>query len=368
MRAVPAFTCPECRAALHEARVFGEPRYGCAACGGLAVPFAALARIADPQVNALVHDAVEHAARPSDRDCPKCARRMARIDLVLSGLVVVVDACRGCELVWFDAGELEQIPRRKRYDHETVAQAERLVTQARRDLELRHRKRGEADALLPVASPLAVVIAFLGFPVEADHPRLARRPVVTWSTCAALVLLFLLEKRGLLSVEDFGFVPAEWSRGFGLTLLSTFFIHVGWGHLLGNVWFLFTFGDDVEDRIGRRRFVALLLAGAILGALCHALGDAHPTTPLVGASAGISAVLTFYGLQFPLRTLVAAYAGIPVRVPAIGYVALWIILQIVGAMVQRAGLTAVSGFAHLGGVLAGTIAWALWRPREAKDW
>ena len=361
MTAAPASTCPDCRVALQEARVFGELRYGCPECKGLAVPLASLARIADPQVNTLVRDAIAHAAHPSIRTCPRCPRLMERADLVLSGLIVEVDACRHCDLVWFDAGELEQIPKRKRYDHEAVAQADRLVSEARRNLELRHAKRSEADALLPVASPLAIVIAFLGFPVEADHPRLARRPVVTWATCAALVVAFALERAGLFTAADAGFVPADWTRAGGLTLLSAFFFHVDWGHLLGNVWFLYTFGDDVEAQVGRRKFVALLLAGVVLGAIVHAAGDSDRTTPLVGASAGISAVLAFYGLQYPLRTLVAAYARIPVRIPAVGYLALWIMLQFAGAMLQREGRTAVSAFAHLGGVVAGTIAWAFWR-------
>jgi membrane associated rhomboid family serine protease/Zn-finger nucleic acid-binding protein len=361
MTEAPTHTCPECRVPLREARVFGELRYGCSECKGLAVPLASLARIADPQVNTLVRDALAHASHPSDRTCPKCPRVMERADLTLSGLVVVVDACRHCDLVWFDAGELEQIPKRRRYDHEAVAQADRLVSEARRGLELRHAKRSEADALLPVASPLAIVIAFLGFPVEADHPRLARRPVVTWTACAALLVAFALEKAGLFTADDAGFVPADWTRAGGLTVLSAFFFHVDWGHLLGNVWFLYTFGDDVEAQLGRRRYLALLLAGVLFGAIGHAAGDADRTTPLVGASAGISAVLAFYGLQYPLRTLVAAYARIPVRIPALGYLVLWIILQLAGAMLQREGRTAVSAFAHLGGVLAGTIAWALWR-------
>jgi membrane associated rhomboid family serine protease len=227
-------------------------------------------------------------------------------------------------------------------------------------------KRSEADALLPVASPLAIVIAFLGFPVELDRSRLARRPVVTWSVCGALLVVFALEKAGLFTADDAGFVPANWARAGGLTVLSAFFFHVDWGHLLGNAWFLFTFGDDVEDRIGRRRFVALLLAGTLFGAIGHALGDAESATPLVGASAGISAVLAFYGLQFPQRTLMAPL-GIPMRVPALGYLAIWIMLQLFGAMLQREGLTAVSAFAHLGGVLAGTIAWAKWHGPAAEE-
>jgi membrane associated rhomboid family serine protease len=363
----PAFTCPECRVPLGEARVFGELRYGCPNCKGLAVPLASLARVADPRVNDLVRDALAHAPQPSDRTCPKCPRVLARVELILSGLVVVVDACRTCELVWFDAGELDQIPRRQRYDHVAVTQAAQLVAHARRDLELRHAKRSEADALLPVASPLAIVIAFLGFPVEVDRPRLKYAPLVTWIACVALVAVFLLEKADVFTLEELGFVPANWTRALGLTVVTSFFFHVDWGHLLGNVWFLFTFGDDVEDLIGRRRFATLLLAGTVLGAAAHALLGSDATKTLVGASAGISAVLTFYGLQFPWRTLVAPYMRIPVRIPALGYLAIWIILQLVGAMLQFQGLTPVSAFAHLGGVLAGTVAWALWRTPSRPD-
>jgi membrane associated rhomboid family serine protease len=363
----PALACPECRVALGEARVFGELRYGCPECKGIAVPLASLVRVVDPQVNALVRDALEHSARPSDRVCPKCPRTLARIDLVLSGLVVVVDACRHCELVWFDAGELDQIPKRRRYDKVAVAQAQRLVVDARRDLQMRHVKQSEAAALIPVASPLAIVIAFLGFPVEVDRPRLRTRAWITWSACLAFAAVFLFERLDLVTSDELGFVPAHWTRLGGLTVVTAFFCHVDWGHLLGNGWFLFTFGDDVEDRLGRRRFAALLLAGTVFGAAAHALGGADATRPLVGASAGISAVLTFYCLQFPWRMLVAPLLRIPIRIPALGYLAIWIILQLVGAMRQMEGRTAVSAFAHFGGVLAGTIAWAFWRKKAEPD-
>ena len=67
----------------------------------------------------------------------------------------------------------------------------------------------------------------------------------------------------------FGFIPNQWSRMGGLTIVTNFFLHVGWLHLLGNMYFLLVFGDNVEDRLGRAKFVMLLVCATVAGNLLH---------------------------------------------------------------------------------------------------
>ena len=94
-------------------------------------------------------------------------------------------------------------------------------------------------------------------------------------------------------------VPIELFDHAGLGLVSVFFVHGSWWHLLGNMYFLVVFGDNVEDVLGTRRRLLLLLAATIGGSLLQVLGDPHGNIPCVGASGGIAGLIAFYALRFP---------------------------------------------------------------------
>jgi len=143
------------------------------------------------------------------------------------------------------------------------------------------------------------VLGFLGFPVEYTH-HVGIQPVATWSVAAACVLLsicaFVLNPDLTMQLA---YVPADPFRLGGTGLLTAFLMHGDWMHLLGNMYFLCVFGDNVEERLGWKRYLLLLLVGHVAGAIAHGLFDPNPSVPCVGASAGISAVLVYYALQFP---------------------------------------------------------------------
>ncbi|HCP92182.1 MAG TPA: hypothetical protein DIT76_09095 [Spartobacteria bacterium] len=102
-------------------------------------------------------------------------------------------------------------------------------------------------------------------------------------------------------VLRFGLIPAQASRLGGLTFLTSFFLHAGVLHLVGNIYFLFVFGDDVENFLRPFRYLALIAMAAFIGDLAHIAADPHSQIPSVGASGGIAGVITFLRAQVSAR-------------------------------------------------------------------
>jgi membrane associated rhomboid family serine protease len=152
------------------------------------------------------------------------------------------------------------------------------------------------------------------------------------------------------------FVPAE------LTLATSIFLHGSLFHLLGNMLFLWVFGDNVEDAMGHGRFlVFFLLCGAIAG-LTHAFIDPESTRPLIGASGSVSGVVAAYLILYPrVRVWGLFLQGIPLRLPAYWGIGFWFVLQFASAFLG--GDEAVGWFAHLGGFVAGAILIPMMRRR-----
>ena len=147
------------------------------------------------------------------------------------------------------------------------------------------------------------------------------------------------------------------------TLLTGMFLHGGFGHLAGNMLFLWVFGDNVEDAMGSVRYCAFYLACGIAGALCYALALPASESPLIGASAAISGVVCAYMMLYP-RVFVfgVAFTFIPLAVPAAWFVGAWIALQAYSALFG--GDPEVGWWAHVGGIIAGAALLAVLKRRE----
>jgi membrane associated rhomboid family serine protease len=214
--------------------------------------------------------------------------------------------------------------------------------------------------------------AFLGMPVQEESGSLAHLPLATWAIGGSVFLLGVIALLVDLEavVADFGLVSLQAGRYGGLSLLTSFFLHGSWPHLLTSLYFLLVFGDDVEDYMGQNSYLLLLAAATVAGGALHVALNPQSNTPLMGAGAGISGLLTFYGLQYP-RARIGLLLRFPImffrwiQLPAWLYVLLWTALQSLGALNPVEGITQVSLFAHLGGVGAGLVFWLLWRFRSA---
>jgi membrane associated rhomboid family serine protease len=290
-----------------------------------------------------------------------CEKLMAQV----TSPGMTLDLCMRCQFVWFDPAEFEAVPAKP------LPPAEPQLPQKAREIIALHQVEQMARALetdpdMVPADAWKIVPAVFGYPIEDESTPLQHLPLLTWSIAGACVLMTLVSYPHLREmVNEFGFIPGAPFRYGGLTVLTSLLLHGGWLHLLGNMYFLLIFGDNVEDFLGKKRFLLLAVTAMIIGDFAHWLGDRHSTIPTVGASGMISGVLAFYAMQFPHARLALLMRYQWVRVPAWSAFLFWGFLQIVGVLYQLAGLSNVSALAHIGGALSG-IALGLWWRRVEK--
>jgi membrane associated rhomboid family serine protease len=221
-------------------------------------------------------------------------------------------------------------------------------------------------------------------PLRDDNPS-SSSPLVTWLFIAVNVLVFLytLTLGSEAALErfylSFGAIPAEiMGRGGAApaaeysTLISSMFMHGGWLHLLGNMLYLWIFGDNVEDLMGHGGFLLFYLISGLVATWTHILLNPGSTIPLVGASGAIAGVLGGYLVLFPrARILSLVPLGIFSRivpVPALLFLPLWFVLQLFSGLGSLGGDSAgVAFWAHVGGFAAGVVLVRLFarRPRAA---
>lgn len=241
--------------------------------------------------------------------------------------------------------------------------AEESARQARAQAKQEDLDRQDAISLTP-EEPWQWAPGALGLPVVSGEPTPKTLPVLTVLAAAAISVLFVsLMVQGTLAaaIADWGLVPGEPGRHSGLTLLTSFALHASLWHLVGNMYFLVIFGRNVEDSLGRVKFILMLLLGHLAGVGLHMMFDPRPDLPVVGASAGISAVIAYYGVMFPNARIgimwrVLIVVGPWLRVPAFGALILFILMQLVGTMMQVYGFSEVSYLGHLGGISIGLFA------------
>ncbi|MCX8156769.1 MAG: rhomboid family intramembrane serine protease [Verrucomicrobiae bacterium] len=353
--------CPACHEPLRVQRVPEGMYYACGSCTGRSLTLAQVrARGGDPLVNALLRQ-LNRRQTVGERPCPFCEQKMTVLSPPQAGLEL--DGCRSCGIIWFDTHELESVPAApppslEELHYRAAEEVAKEKIQQRRELEQ------EPDA------EWKTLPALLGLPVEAETTALRRRPWVTWGLA---ILISVVSVAAFFNLEtvvaQWGMVPSAWWRHGGLTLLTAFFLHGGILHLVGNVYFLLIFGDNVEDELGRGRYLLLLLLATLGGQLLHILFEPHSAVPAIGASGGISGVLAFYALQFP-RARISLLARLGwrfywLKFSALSLFIVWMLLQCWVAYQQIRGFGNVSGTAHLGGALVGILFWWGRRLRQA---
>jgi membrane associated rhomboid family serine protease len=207
------------------------------------------------------------------------------------------------------------------------------------------------------------------------------RPVVTILLIVTNILLFLYELSLGPAIRPFllqaAFVPSRYMApaslpaGFTSALLSMF-LHGGWAHLLGNMLFLWIFGDNIEDRLGHFRFLVFYLLSGFAATAAQALVAPSSTVPLIGASGAISGVLGAYLFLYPRARIVSlVFLGIFVQimqVPAIVFLPIWFLLQFFSGLASLGAHGAQAGgvafFAHIGGFVAGPLLLLLFGGRK----
>lgn len=216
------------------------------------------------------------------------------------------------------------------------------------------------------------------FPIR-DHNPSGRTPFVTWGLMVANVLIFFTYVGFITNgpeinafYYDWAFIPARLMAGDNaIALVTSMFLHGGWMHLLGNMLFLWIFGDNVEDEMGHLPYLVFYLASGIAAALAQYAADPGSVIPTVGASGAIAGVMGAYLLMFPkARVDIFIFLIIFIRiipVPAWIMLGLWFVLQFFGGLGADPSNGGVAYWAHAGGFVAGLLfAVPLWLRRGAR--
>jgi membrane associated rhomboid family serine protease len=200
-------------------------------------------------------------------------------------------------------------------------------------------------------------------------------PVVTMALIALNTLVFVYEQSldeypFRMFVATWGLVPAQFDV---LSLFTSMFVHGGWAHFLGNMLYLWIFGDNVEDRVGHGRYIVFYLGCGAVAAVVQSTINAGSDIPMIGASGAISGVLGAYILMFPhsrVLTLVPIFIFIEfIEIPAVILLGIWFLMQLVSG-VGSLGLQNVGGvafWAHAAGFVAGLTTIRLFRRPERQE-
>lgn len=212
------------------------------------------------------------------------------------------------------------------------------------------------------------------FPLRDSTPS-GTFPAVTLSIIVVNVLVWFHEISLGIHLDHFvslyGLTPARFIYSYNLPggvisnaitpLFTSIFLHAGWMHLIGNMWFLWIFGDNVEDRLGKFNYVVFYILSGIGASLIQVMVHPASTIPMVGASGCISGVLGAYLLSFPrarIHTLFIFFVIIRfIEIPAFLFLILWFVFQLISGAAEfgSADTAGVAYWAHMGGFVVGML-------------
>jgi len=197
-------------------------------------------------------------------------------------------------------------------------------------------------------------------PLSDASRRPVRMPVVTGAIIVVNAVVFLLElTRGDAFVTQWSAIPAQIVSGHGwITILTAMFMHGSWSHIIGNMIFLWAFGPEIEDAMGRGRYLIFYLMGGLVAMLAQIAADPHSTVPNLGASGAIAAVMGAFIVTYPrdqIKSVLFIFIFFRITlIPAALLIGFWFLTQLVHAgavaQVQTGG---VAYLAHVGGFIFG---------------
>jgi membrane associated rhomboid family serine protease len=195
------------------------------------------------------------------------------------------------------------------------------------------------------------------FPLYDESRTPGKTPLATISLILLNVTFFFISLPSLEGyIEIFGFIPTLFFQRKALfSLFSSMFLHEGFFHLLGNMWYLWIFGDNVEGKLGKIKYFIFYLLSGIGGSLLYSLTAVDKTTPVIGASGAISGILAGYLILFPrhnIRTLVPFFwFWRIVSIPALIFIIIWFLYQ----FIYLGSDPFVAYWGHIGGFLTGLL-------------
>ncbi|HVP57707.1 MAG TPA: rhomboid family intramembrane serine protease [bacterium] len=209
-------------------------------------------------------------------------------------------------------------------------------------------------------------------PIGDDNTDRRLVPIVTWSLIGVNFVVFFVELAyGDPFIERWSFMASRFLTHPGtewITIFSSMFMHAGWLHILGNMLYLFIFGDNVEDAFGHWRFLVFYLTCGVAANFAQMGLDVTSTEVSLGASGAIAGILAAYLVMFPRAKVKVLMGYFVVPLPALIVIGGWIVMQIfsqVGSISDATG-DGVAYMAHIGGFAAGLVWTAVWRSAQRR--
>ena len=204
-------------------------------------------------------------------------------------------------------------------------------------------------------------------PIQDQNPR-HRFPAVTVTLIALNFMAFILQFPALQNLElwvpfanRWALIPDQLTSAIGLefyTIFTSMFLHGSIMHILGNMLYLWIFGDNIEDKLGRGRFIIFYLLCGVIAALAHVMIDPNSQVPTIGASGAVAGVLGGYLLLFPMvrvTTMIPILLFRRFQIPAWILLGLWFVMQLFSGVSQSSETAGVAFWAHIGGFAAGFL-------------
>ena len=292
------------------------------------------------------------------RLCPRCQQQMKSFNYAYDSNIIL-EKCSNCEGIWADAGEVREVARYLKEDPRARVLGEALLQMQQEDQTLKDLAELGETLTARNVPPWLLFMPKIILPLSDDTER-RRTPLVTVSIIVLNILIFfgqvVLVKDYEAYVQRFGFTPTHfWSIG----LLSSMFIHAGLLHLAGNMFFLWLFGDNVEDRFHRLGYFIFYLCCGMSAILLHTVMNLHTSLPAVGASGAISGIMGAYLVFYPAARIKTFFIYQVLQIPAVLYLGTWFLFQLLwGVVTQTSGVTHVAWFTHIGGFVFGAlVAW-----------
>ena len=296
--------------------------------------------------------------KEKEKVCPRCGFILEPFNYMYDSNIIL-DRCRKCMGLWTDPGEVEKVVG-------FVRTAKKMEPLGETIASLQH-KPGVLDDLVDLyeqlKSPLSIfelLCPKIILPLSDENPR-EKFPFITVSLIAlnvgVFLLTFLFTKNVAGVFERFGLIPADF---FSIYTITSMFLHGGIFHLLGNMFFLWIFGDNLEDLLGYDLFLVFYLVCGIGAGAVHSLMNMGSEIPAIGASGAISGVMGAYLFFYPKVRINVLLISRIVPVPAFLLLGCWFVMQLIfGALAHYVGeVYNIAFFAHIGGfVIGGIFAW-----------
>lgn len=348
--------CPDCKKPLGRWMIPGRGFYHRCVDHGAFVSFNLLKTVKTGE-DALAGIEDQPYVLSKYRVCPNCSKKMVVV-AYRPKPNLMLDICKSCKDVWFDSGELERILPENSKVEVTEGGSPKEPTSSGFDSEPKETQKSHLHPL-----------TLLGFPTEQEVKRSERFP---FATIAIILMSFAISAWMFFDPEFWELYilnPTELLANSGLNMFTSVFLYSDWIHLVGNCYFLFLCGDNIEDEVGHPRLLFLFLVGNVVGSIFCSFAVIEQ--PILGGSAGIVSMLTYYALAFPKhrpsKTLIFHY---PVRITAMNFAApsfLFIYLFwefFLGGLHYAAGGNGVNLLGHLGGAVIGLLFFGVVPPKK----